>query len=166
MSKNQQAEKRASHLLAQLNALCVKLKELKEEIALLRDDFKNLKGQEKIAGCKTWKEFCQRRLHRTDRAVRKLLGAEKSSALEPAATALKPERTIQAVDADSLRAATMRTLAYFKPMASEPTRLRKELTDWFRSVASELGLSLVLEAHYFTDKSSINPRLTSHEVTQ
>ena len=166
MSKNQQAEKRASHVLTQLNAFCTKLRELKDEIAQLRNDFKNLKEQETIAGCKTWKEFCERKLHRTDRAVRKLLGAEKSSASEPLGTLPKPERTIQAVDADNLKAVTQRTLAYFKPMASEPVRLRTELTEWFERVASELGLSLNLQTHYFVDKSPMSPLLGSQEVTR
>ena len=137
MCTNTQAEELASRILNELeDAVCIKLKELKDDLKILRTHFKNLKRGDSIAGCKTWAQFCSRKLHRTDRAVRKLLEqrAEKSSA-EPegenssdglrqkelqirqsATNGEKPDRTIDDVDAENLEAATRRTLAYFKPL--------------------------------------------------
>jgi hypothetical protein len=85
MSKHIQAEELASRILGQLDdALCVKLKELKDDLERLRDEFKDLNGGETIAGCKTWAEFCEKKLHRTDRAVRKMLaGAKSERPMEP-----------------------------------------------------------------------------------
>ncbi|HTA22658.1 MAG TPA: hypothetical protein VK763_03925 [Terriglobales bacterium] len=71
---NKHAEDLAQRILEQLeSAWCVKLKELKDEIEELLVHFRNLKGKQAIAGCKTWAQFCERKLHRTDRAVRKML---------------------------------------------------------------------------------------------
>lgn len=74
MSENDRAENLASRILIQLDAaICVKLKELKGDLEELRVHFKKLKGRDRIAGCRTWAEFCENKLHRTDRAVRKML---------------------------------------------------------------------------------------------
>jgi hypothetical protein len=57
-----------------------KLSELRPMIAQLREQFIQLKPGEKIAGCRTWTEYCQRVLHRTDRRIRQILkGANPAS---------------------------------------------------------------------------------------
>jgi hypothetical protein len=77
---NKLAEDLAQRILEQLDsAWCVKLKELKDLIEELLVHFRNLKGKQTIAGCKTWAEFCEKKLHRTDRAVRKMLAGGKPS---------------------------------------------------------------------------------------
>jgi len=43
----------------------------------LRNRFASLpRGTANIDGCKTWTEFCERRLHRTDRRIRQVLAEE------------------------------------------------------------------------------------------
>jgi hypothetical protein len=57
-----------------------KLTELRPFITKLRELFMRLKHGEKIAGCRTWTEFCARVLHRTDRRLRQILkGANPAS---------------------------------------------------------------------------------------
>ena len=67
------ANEQADSVIAAMGALTVKLRELKPQIEELRRDFGKLKGNQNIAGCKTWKQFCKEKLHRTDRAVRMML---------------------------------------------------------------------------------------------
>jgi hypothetical protein len=77
------ASERAGLVVAAMAALTVKLRDLKPQIEELRGDFRKLKGNQKIAGCKTWTHFCKEKLHRTDSALRKLLavgGKEKAKA--------------------------------------------------------------------------------------
>jgi hypothetical protein len=50
-----------------------KLRELRPMIAQLRQQFMELKPNEKIARCRTWTEYCERVLHRTDRRIRQIL---------------------------------------------------------------------------------------------
>jgi hypothetical protein len=57
-----------------------KLSELRPLIAQLRGLFMKLKAGEKIAGCTTWTQYCERVLNRTDRRVRQILeGANPAS---------------------------------------------------------------------------------------
>ena len=78
------ARKRANTLLATLDSvICHKLAELKPKIIELREDFKRKPKAARIAGCKTWTGFYyEKKLHRTDRAVQKLL-ADKATPAKP-----------------------------------------------------------------------------------
>jgi len=80
----EKANERADFVIAAMGALTAKLRELKPQIEELRKDFRKLKGTQEIAGCKTWKQFCKERLHRTDSAVRKLLAAGGKGKQKPA----------------------------------------------------------------------------------
>jgi hypothetical protein len=85
------ANERAAFVTSAMGSLTAKLRELKPRIEELRGDFWRLKGNQTIAGCKTWTEFCQRKLHRTASAVRKLLATggrkqQKSAGEIPAPT--------------------------------------------------------------------------------
>ena len=50
-----------------------KLRELTPMIAQLRQQFMKLKPGEAIARCRTWTEYCEQVLHRTDRRIRQVL---------------------------------------------------------------------------------------------
>lgn len=57
-----------------------KLTELRPMIAQLREVFMKLKPSETVAGCRTWTEYCERVLHRSDRRIRQILkGANPAS---------------------------------------------------------------------------------------
>jgi hypothetical protein len=68
-----EAEDRAQRLVNEL-ALCVKLKALKPQIVEVQADFKKLKGSQTIFGCRSFKEFCEQKLGRTEQAVYAMLG--------------------------------------------------------------------------------------------
>jgi hypothetical protein len=51
-----------------------KLIELRPMITQLRQHFMKLKSGETIAGCRTWTEYCEKVLHRSDRRVRQIMG--------------------------------------------------------------------------------------------
>ncbi len=98
----EKAEKLAKHILEQLDGvLCSKLKELKVDLQELRSHFKVIKGKDRIAGCKTWEEFCKKKLHRTDRAVRKMLAGPKPKA-EPKAKAEQSSAKLSEADAATI----------------------------------------------------------------
>jgi phage-related protein len=69
-----EAEDRAQKLVNELAPLCVKLKDLKPLIVELQADFKKLKGSQTIFGCRSFKEFCEQKLGRTEQAVYAMLG--------------------------------------------------------------------------------------------
>jgi len=50
-----------------------KLRELRPLLAELRGHFMRLESDEKIAGCHSWSDYCQRVLHRTDRRIRQVI---------------------------------------------------------------------------------------------
>jgi len=51
-----------------------KLTELRPMITELRQHFMKLKSGETIARCRTWTEYCEKVLHRSDRRVRQIMG--------------------------------------------------------------------------------------------
>ena len=76
---NEGAEALASQVLEQIDAICIKLRELKPQLEQLRGCFQGLsKSKGTIAGCRTWNEFCTTKLHRTRRAVNGLLSGAKA----------------------------------------------------------------------------------------
>jgi hypothetical protein len=69
-----EAENRAQNLVDELAPLCVKLKALKPQIAEVQADFKKLKGSQTILGLRCFKDFCEKKLGRTEQAVYAMLG--------------------------------------------------------------------------------------------
>ena len=67
------AEMRARSILSRIDSISAKLKTLESDIRLLWIDFDNLKADETILGCATKKEFCEKKLHRTPRAIQYML---------------------------------------------------------------------------------------------
>jgi hypothetical protein len=63
----------AKRVIRQIRALTPKLKELEADLRRLWVAFERLKPGQKILGCKTKVQFCEKKLHRTPRAIRHLL---------------------------------------------------------------------------------------------
>jgi hypothetical protein len=75
-------------LAATEEVFCRKLAELKNDLTALREVFKQLRNNEKIAGCETWTAFCEQKLHRGVRAVQHVL---KGSRPEPKANNVRAQ---------------------------------------------------------------------------
>jgi hypothetical protein len=69
-----EAERLAVFIEQQFNEQCQKLRDLKPQIEAVREAFKTLKGSKTIAGCRSFPEFCEKKLHRTKQAVYAMLG--------------------------------------------------------------------------------------------
>jgi hypothetical protein len=66
-------EKLVDEVFSMYEGALEKLKELRPMIAQLRQQFMELKPGEKIAGCRTWTNYCGQVLHRSDRRLRQIL---------------------------------------------------------------------------------------------
>jgi hypothetical protein len=76
----QEVEKLALEAFGGYEQSLKKLTELRPMIAQLREVFMKLKPSETVAGCRTWTEYCERVLHRSDRRIRQILkGANPAS---------------------------------------------------------------------------------------
>jgi hypothetical protein len=74
-----------------------KLAELRPLIAQLREVFLKLQPGEKIAGCKTWTDFCERVLHRTDRRIRQILSGANPASEKHSRKSLQAKKDLSAV---------------------------------------------------------------------
>jgi hypothetical protein len=68
-----EAENLARNIISRMDSVTAKLKNLEDDIRRLWLEFDKLKSDETILGCATKKEFCERKLNRTPRAVRYML---------------------------------------------------------------------------------------------
>src|SRR5215813_1799333 len=73
MNARQKRNALARAVVKQMKSLLVELKDLEEDIRQLWVEFEQLPTGEKILGCSTKKEFCEKQLGRTPRAVRYML---------------------------------------------------------------------------------------------
>ncbi len=63
----------ANQVIRDIKSLTTKLSALEKSIRALWVEFDNLTGGEAILGCRTKKEFCERKLNRTPRAIQYML---------------------------------------------------------------------------------------------
>ncbi len=68
-----EAENLARNIISRMDSMTAKLKNLEDDIRKLWAEFDKLKAGETILGCATKKEFCERKLNRTPRAIRYML---------------------------------------------------------------------------------------------
>lgn len=87
------AERLAKGILARMDSIVAKLRNLEDDIRKLWDEFDKLKDGETILGCKTKKEFCKRKLHRTPRALQYLLYGRTEAKPAPAGEQCSPGST-------------------------------------------------------------------------
>lgn len=92
-----QVEKLALEAFRSYEQSLKKLAELRPLIALLREAFMKLQPGEKIAGCKTWTDFCERVLHRTDRRIRQILSGANPASGKHSRKSLQAKKGLSAV---------------------------------------------------------------------
>jgi hypothetical protein len=74
IAEREKLAERVEKLVDEAFSLCLKkLTELRPMITELRQHFMKLKSGERIAGCETWTQFCEKVLHRSDRRIRQVL---------------------------------------------------------------------------------------------
>jgi len=159
------AEKRAATIAGALSVVCRKLAELKPQLKALREDFKKKPKGTKIAGCRTWTDFCQKQLHRTDRAVQKLL-AYKATPTKPKPSKPRPEQssgseknTPVARDWPTVRKdVEERLYKELKPYADDaPLSFKSELLELFNTVAERFGIEVRIKPKTTTPPPVAHP---------
>jgi|ERR1700685_1353855 len=139
VNKNEQkGNELATTILSELNGVVTcKLKELKVPLGELRDIFKHLKGHS-ILGCKTWKEFCEQKLHRTDRAVRMLLAEEDEKRTLAEETSAPSNKKDNAKLPETPEIARSKALAaaihYLSPFEDEGETLKNKLQELWKEL--------------------------------
>lgn len=133
MSKNNQQgtaadpdmEKLAQSVAEKFTTLCTKLKELKPEISRIQEWFRNhQRGSVTLSGCRSFKEYCEQRLNRTEQAVYAMLGDK-----------VAKKKTMKHV-AESEGKAESKTVA-LDPVAEDVERMRTGLNAVARAKAAE-----------------------------
>jgi len=123
-----EAEMRARSILSRMESLAAKLKTLEADIRLLWIDFDNLKAGETILGCATKKEFCEKKLHRTPRAIRYMLAGgnpdnhDREEIISPPEQRVKPEPPPQVSD-------VVRSVAEPQPEPLDWTAINQQAID-------------------------------------
>ena len=77
VSLNPEIEKLAEEVAVEFGTFCAKLRDLKPKIDKIRSHFRaNSRGSVMLAGCRTFREFCEKRLHRCEQTVYKMLNSD------------------------------------------------------------------------------------------
>jgi hypothetical protein len=96
------AENLARHIISRLDSVAAKLKSLEGDIRRLWIEFDNLKTGETILGCATKKEFCEKRLNRTPRAIQYLLAGQSNPADRPRSELSSPVAGVSPAEPSAL----------------------------------------------------------------
>jgi len=143
------AENRASAIVGKLAVMCRKLAELKPQLLALREDFKKKPKGTKIAGCLTWTDFCEKQLHRTDRALQKLFAGKRvTTKPRPEQSSGSEKETPVACDWPTVRKdIEERLYKELKPYADDHALpFETELLDLFNTVAERFGIEVRVKA--------------------
>ncbi len=74
---NSEIEKLAEKVAAEFGTVCVKLSDLKPKIDQIRSYFQaSIRGSVTLAGWPLFREFCEKRLHRCEQTVYKMLASD------------------------------------------------------------------------------------------
>ena len=159
------AEMRARSILSRIESISAKLKTLEADIRLLWIDFDNLKAGETILGCATKKEFCEKRLQRTPRAVRYMLDGGNPANQDREEIISPVEPSILPVPAPSISAPTPMPVASTCPDCGQPFPSKGQLkrhgktehnipstgiADFLRRAAGEPAMPAAKETHWIS----------------
>jgi hypothetical protein len=111
-------EKLAEEVTTEFSTVCVKLKELKPKIELIRSHFqRNIRGSVTLSACRSFREFCKNRLHRSEQAVYRLLSSDSKNSQKktrvPKVPTAHQKPTFAYKDFERLRSACIAAARYF-----------------------------------------------------
>ncbi len=116
-------EKLAAEVAAKFATVCVKLRQLKPEIEKIRSYFQeSIRSSVTLAGCRSFREFCENRLYRSQQAVYKMLSSatkehtEKKKVVKATTAHQKPG--IAREDIEQLRSACFAAARHFDAEAN------------------------------------------------
>ena len=102
--------------------VCVKLRELKPKVEQIRSYFqRNVRGSVTLSGCRSFREFCEKRLHRTEQSVYRMLSSDIKKRQEKIRVSKSPavrQKPVMARDEiQRLRCACFAAVRYFEAEA-------------------------------------------------
>src|SRR5271163_44953 len=116
-------EKVAAEVAAEFSTVCVKLRELKPKIEQIRSYFQgNVRGSAMLVGCRSFREFCKKRLHRSEQTVYRMLSSDAKKRQEkirvPKSPTARQKPVIAREEIQRLRRACFAVVRYFEAEAS------------------------------------------------
>jgi len=117
LSPNSEIEKLAEEVAAHFETVCAKLSELRPKVEKIKSYFReSIRGSVTLAGCRSFREFCEKRLHRCEQTVYKMLASD-TKKREPGKTTPKapPARSkpVASEDFERLRCACAAASRHF-----------------------------------------------------
>ena len=118
LSLSVEIEKLATEVTAEFSTVCAKLSELKPKIEKIQSYFReSVRGSVTVAGGRTFRQFCELRLQRTEQAVYRMLSADTRKRKEkkniPKEPTARQKSVVANKDIERLRSACSAAARYF-----------------------------------------------------
>ncbi len=141
VSLTRKMERLAEEVTTQFSTVCVKLKELRPKIEQIRSYFQeNIRGSVTLSGCRSFREFCERRLHRREQTVYRLLSSDTNKKTQkktrvPKVPTAHHKPTFSHKDFERLRSACFAAVRFFDAEDSgEKMKAAKAKAEFFAIV--------------------------------
>jgi hypothetical protein len=136
------AEKLALSLQKSFAPLCIKLTSLKPQVEKMRDLFAELvKGSVTIAGCKSFGEFCEKKLGRKRQTVYEMLGDYKKKQRHAHKKKKGPQLVLQGEDQERLITAANAAQRHFDALDANDADTAQKAKREFQSITSAKALA-------------------------
>jgi hypothetical protein len=115
-------EKLAEEVTTKFSTGCVKLRELKPKVEKIRSYFQeNVRGSVTLSGCRSFREFCEKRLRRREQSVYRMLSSDTKKRQEkirvPKSPAVRQKPVMARDEIRRLRCACFAAVQYFEAEA-------------------------------------------------
>jgi hypothetical protein len=111
-------ERLAEEVTTQFSTVCVKLKELRPRVEQIRSYFReNIRGSVTLSGCRSFREFCEKRLRHSEQAVYRMLSSDTKKSQKktrvPKVPTAHHKPTFSHKDFERLRSACLAAARFF-----------------------------------------------------
>jgi hypothetical protein len=118
LSPNSEIEKLAEEVAAEFGTVCAKLSELRPKVEKIQLYFReSVRGSVTLAGCRSFREFCEKRLRRCEQTVYKMLASDpekrEPGKTIPKAPPTRPKPVVASEDFERLRCACTAASRHF-----------------------------------------------------